>query len=116
VPRWISSVAAWTNSDLVASGSSDGYIRFWKCGERLKSLTPVFEVPCPGWVNSLEFSSGVNSGKKRSFVAVGVGKEHKLGRWFETNKGANNCILIIPIIPKDTTSNLNNHCSSDPDS
>ncbi|CAG7835564.1 unnamed protein product [Allacma fusca] len=91
--RWISSLASFTNTDLVASGSSDGFIRFWKCGERFKSLTEVFNVPCRGWVNSIEFSA---SGK---FLVAGVGKEHRLGRWFQ-DKNAKNSVMIIPLSKK----------------
>jgi len=95
VPRWISSLSACTNTDLFASGGGDGSIRFWKCGERFKSFEEAFSVPCLGWANSMQFS---NSGK---FLAVGVGKEHRLGRWFKDVKEAKNGILIIPLKPKE---------------
>ena len=92
-PRWISALASFTNTDLVASGSSDGYIRFWKCGERFKTLTEAFTAPCPGWVNCLDFSA---SGR---FLVVGVGKEHRLGRWF-VDKNVKNSIVIVPLVKK----------------
>lgn len=109
LPRWLSSIAAWTNTDLVASGSSDGLIRFWKCGERFKSLTEVFKVPCLGWINSMEFSAALDlSGTRSKFLVVGTAKEHRLGRWFEDIKEAKNSIVIIPLKPKTTTTSSNN--------
>jgi len=103
-PRWISSITTWNNTDLVASGSCDGFIRFWQCGERFKTLTPVAEVPCLGWVNSMEFSHGSNVDTK--FLVVGIGKEHKLGRWSEDIKAAKNSIVIIPLCPKSEETNI----------
>jgi ribosomal RNA-processing protein 9 len=40
-PRWITAVAAQPFTDLVASGSSDGFIRLWKVSPNWKSLDPV---------------------------------------------------------------------------
>jgi ribosomal RNA-processing protein 9 len=105
-PRWISAIAAWTNTDLVASGSSDGFIRLWKCGERFKSLTEVSQIPCPGWINSIQFSHGNELNGK--FLVVGIGKEHKLGRWFENIKEAKNSIVIIPLCSKLVAMSLAN--------
>jgi len=67
MPRecWVTSVAALTNSDLVASGekrdlwswygilnvlgvvslgSSDGFVVAWKCGENYRSMEPLFSL------------------------------------------------------------------------
>ena len=107
-PRWISALSAWTNTDLVASGSCDGFIRLWKCGERFKSLTEVSRIPCPGWINSIQFSSGTEVNQK--FLVVGIGKEHKLGRWFENINEVKNSIVIIPLCSKvvgKETDNIN---------
>ncbi|KAG8436127.1 hypothetical protein GDO86_007293 [Hymenochirus boettgeri] len=70
-PYWISSVAAALNSDVVASGSHDGYIHVWRCGEGFRSLNPLFTVPLVGFVNSLQFSSSAD------FLVAGVGQEHR---------------------------------------
>ena len=40
-PRWICSVAALPYTDLVASGSSDGYLRLWKVAQDWKSLDQI---------------------------------------------------------------------------
>ncbi|XP_057375125.1 U3 small nucleolar RNA-interacting protein 2-like isoform X1 [Daphnia carinata] len=94
---WISSVAALTNTDLIASaGSQDGFIRLWKCGENFRSLTPLFSVPVCGFVNSLAFSS---DGK---MLIAGLGQEHRLGRWWR-NGSAKNEIVIIPLKQRETS-------------
>ena len=105
--NWITAVTAWTNTDLVASGSSDGHIRFWKCGDRFHTLTEVFTVPCEGWVNSMEFSAAPDMGKRPKFLVVGVGREHKFGRWGDDIDKAKNSIIIIPLKPKNDQPKMN---------
>ena len=76
-------------SNLVASGSSDGHIRFWKCGDGFKHLTRLkFTVQVPGFVNSLQFS------EDGSMLVAGVGQEHRLGRWWTITE-AKNTIWIV---------------------
>ncbi|XP_053545002.1 U3 small nucleolar RNA-interacting protein 2 [Bombina bombina] len=89
-PYWISSVSAVLNSDVVASGSHDGSVRLWRCGEAFRSLHPLYTVPLVGFVNSLQFSSTAD------FLVAGVGQEHRLGRWW-TKKEAKNGLYIIPL-------------------
>ena len=95
--NWISSLAALPNSDLVASGSSDGFVRLWKCGEKFLTLTPLFAVAVRGFVNDLRFT------KDGKHLIVGVGQEHRLGRWWRV-KEARNSTLIIPVKRKETDS------------
>ncbi|CAK8694434.1 unnamed protein product [Clavelina lepadiformis] len=87
---WISAVASLTNSDLIATGSSDGYIRLWKCEGKFLKLTPLFNVSVPGFINDMRFT---NNGL---FLIAAVGQEHKLGRWWKL-KDAKNFIYVIPI-------------------
>ncbi|XP_071138149.1 U3 small nucleolar RNA-interacting protein 2-like [Mytilus galloprovincialis] len=87
---WISAVASLQHTDLIATGSKDGMIRFWKCGDDFKSLKPIFSLPVTGFVNSLQFS------KDGSFLVAGVGQEHKMGRWWRI-KEARNSICIIKL-------------------
>lgn len=89
-PNWITSIAAMQNTDVVASGSSDGHIRFWKCGENFRTITPLFTLPVVGFVNALQFD---NSG---SLLVAGVGQEHRLGRWWRI-KDSKNSVVIIPL-------------------
>ncbi|XP_028401907.1 U3 small nucleolar RNA-interacting protein 2-like [Dendronephthya gigantea] len=87
---WITSLATVRNTDLIASGSSDSAIRFWRCENGIKSLSPLFTLPAVGFVNSLAFSSD------GSFLVAGMGQEHRLGRWWRL-KSAKNCIFVVPI-------------------
>jgi len=86
--NWVTAVAALHNTDLVASGSKDGFIRFWKCGNEYKSMSPLFTLPVLGFVNSLQFSA---DGR---LLIAGIGQEHKLGRWWHI-KTAKNAVCII---------------------
>ncbi|XP_064605482.1 U3 small nucleolar RNA-interacting protein 2-like isoform X2 [Liolophura sinensis] len=94
--NWITAVCSLQFTDLVASGSKDGYIKFWKCHNDFRSLDPVFSLPVAGFVNSLQFSSD------GSFLVAGVGQEHKLGRWWRM-KEAKNSICIVPLKKKGQT-------------
>jgi ribosomal RNA-processing protein 9 len=113
-PHWIISLAAIRNSDLIASGSSNGSVKLWQYRLTLlfdslilccflrkmrdsfgfspqgKDLIPLLEVPCSGFVNGLAFA------KSGRFLMAGVGKEHRLGRWQSTQEGKN-CVRFIPI-------------------
>ncbi len=78
-------------------GSCDGHIRLWRCGENFRSLSPLFTIPAPGFVNALAFTSSSNSRKQQSWsLAAGMGQEHRLGRW-QRIKEAKNCVLVIPL-------------------
>ncbi|KAK4323667.1 hypothetical protein Pmani_005640 [Petrolisthes manimaculis] len=90
-PNWLTAVAALINTDLVASGSMDGQVRFWHLDTRSKRFfKQLFSVQVTGIVNSLAFTS---SG---SHLVVGVGQEHKLGRWYR-QPAARNSIVVIPL-------------------
>ena len=54
-PNWVSAVAPLPMTDLLASGSSDGVVRFWKCsGNNFKLLEPLFQVEVKVYVGSFE--------------------------------------------------------------
>lgn len=91
--NWITSITALVNTDLIASGSCDGIIRLWKVNDNFRSMIQILEIPVEGFINALYFT---NDGQ---YIIAGVGREHKLGRWW-TNKNAKNIILIIPLIIK----------------
>jgi ribosomal RNA-processing protein 9 len=95
--NWITSVATFINTDLFATGSKDGQIRLWKCSPDFKKIVPLFSIPVTGFINSLQFTPNGNS------LVVGVGQEHRLGRWWRI-KEAKNQILIIPLIRQDSGS------------
>ncbi|XP_020709446.2 U3 small nucleolar RNA-interacting protein 2 isoform X2 [Athalia rosae] len=95
-PTWISSIATLLNTDLVASGSRDGLIRLWKCGEAFRSLTQLMEIKVCGFVNALAFTPDGSS------LVAGIGQEHRLGRWWRIPE-AKNCIVVIPLMKKNST-------------
>lgn len=94
-PNWISSIAVLLNTDLIASGSCDGYIRIWNLEEKFTKITELFTIPIIGFINDLRF---IHGGDK---IVACIGQEHRLGRWW-TMKDAKNCLQIISLIKKDT--------------
>jgi len=80
------------------AGSNDNYLRLWKCGDGFKSLSPAFTIPVVGFVNAICFTPD------GSHVIVGVGQEHRLGRWWRI-KEARNSIFIIPLVKNSEASN-----------
>ncbi|CAH1782690.1 unnamed protein product [Owenia fusiformis] len=93
--NWITSVASHQTTDLIASGSKDGCIKFWKCAQDFKSLQPLFSLPVAGFINSLAFSTD------GSLLVAGVGQEHRMGRWWRI-KESKNSICIINMKKTDT--------------
>lgn len=92
-PNWISASATLVNSDLIASGSCDGYIRIWKLEKNYRAIKLKFEIPVQGFINCLVFT---NDG---SHLIAGIGQEHRLGRWWKL-KDAKNNIIVIPLTKK----------------
>lgn len=66
--QWITSVAAMRGSDLLASGSSDGSVRFWHANVADRALQQVASAPLPGVINAMTFA---RSGR---FLVAGVGQ------------------------------------------
>uniref|UniRef100_A0AAG5DK96 U3 small nucleolar RNA-interacting protein 2 n=1 Tax=Anopheles atroparvus TaxID=41427 RepID=A0AAG5DK96_ANOAO len=89
-PNWITSVGVLANSDVIASGSCDGFVRVWKLGNKRRSIEPLMSIPVVGFINAIEFTSD------GQFLIVAVGQEHRLGRWW-TLRNAKNRILMIPL-------------------
>lgn len=89
-PNWVAAVAALPYSDLIASGSCDGFVRLWQCKKENTQIEEVRKIPVAGFVNAIAFAS---SGK---FILVGVGQEHRLGRW-QRNAEAKNGVMVIPL-------------------
>lgn len=108
--NWICSMAVLPNSDLMATGSGDGFIRFWRLvpqapapgarqGERamaLRGIEHVGGVACKGVITGLAFS------RDGSTLVASVGQEHRLGRWWRY-KHAKNGIVVVKL-PLSATS------------
>jgi len=88
--HWLVSVAALHNSDLIASGSSDGAVRLWKVADGAKALDPLAQIPLKGFVNTLLFTPD------DKYLIAGVGQEHRFGRW-SVIKEARNALHLITI-------------------
>lgn len=88
--NWITSVTALRNSNLLASGSNDGFIKLWALDFDNKEIleSPCSAIPLVGFVNALAFTP---SG---SALVAAVGVEHRFGRW-ETEREAKNSIEVI---------------------
>jgi ribosomal RNA-processing protein 9 len=84
----IISLATVPFTDVLASGSDDGMIRFWKAGDGFKDLLSIGQIPMEGAVNGLAFSDAGH------VLVAAVGREHRLGRW-NVNKSVQNHITII---------------------
>jgi ribosomal RNA-processing protein 9 len=90
LPCWINCLSMFPASDLLASGSNDGYVRFWHANLSERSIKEVGKVKVPGFVNSLSFSP---SGK---YLVAAIGREHKLGKWSRL-KDVRNGVMVIEI-------------------
>tara|TARA_R110002050_G_scaffold240128_1_gene376357 strand:+ start:91 stop:765 length:675 start_codon:yes stop_codon:yes gene_type:complete len=92
--QWITAIAACPLTDLAAVGTSSGKLSFWRAhaardAENCK-LEMVRCVSLQGFVNSIAFS------RSGEFVVVGLGQEHRLGRW-SRQPHARNCLVIIAL-------------------
>ncbi|KAK4871918.1 hypothetical protein RN001_016042 [Aquatica leii] len=92
-PNWITSVASLVNTDLIASGSHDGFIRIWKLESNFRKISLLFSIEIEGFVNDLVFTL---DGK---YLLAGIGREHRFGRWTVINS-AKDTVVIIPLIKK----------------
>jgi ribosomal RNA-processing protein 9 len=72
-------VRALKESDLAATGSHDGYLRFWKVqtGRTLdeRGIHALCQVPLAGYLNDVAI------GPEARFAVVATGQEHRLGRF-----------------------------------
>lgn len=73
------------------TGSRDGTIKLWQCGDSFRSLNLLFEVQLTGFINALCFTPDGTE------LVAAVGQEHRLGRWWRIPE-AKNSIVIIPLV------------------
>jgi ribosomal RNA-processing protein 9 len=113
-------------------GSWEGDIRIWKLDSKLKSFSQVGTVPAPGVINSLQLLSPPNEffqnapwitaredearakangdsikprqvGIRPVLLVVGIGQEHRLGRWLTVKKGVVNGAIVFALSPRTLT-------------
>ncbi|KAH3762338.1 U3 small nucleolar RNA-interacting protein 2 [Pelomyxa schiedti] len=107
--KWISALGCCRRSDVVASGSYDGFIRLWRVGSNRRAssginklrkkfgeegamqLSPLLDIPVTGFVNSIGFSAD------GSILVASIAPEHKLGRW-EVVPNAKNGIVVAHLL------------------
>ncbi|KAK8202927.1 WD40-repeat-containing domain protein [Phyllosticta capitalensis] len=94
-PRWITALATIPYTDVILSGSWDGWVRAWKVsedGKRLEAIgtvgatngaaeTTTAEENVRGVINDLSIFERGDGGKDGVCVVAAVGKEMKFGRW-----------------------------------
>ena len=95
--NWVTALAHLPGSDVVASGSGDGFLRLWRlvtpphCNPRnvaFRGLEPVGALPLRGIVNGLAFAGD------GSLLVAAVGQEHRLGRWWRYAHAANGVAFV----------------------
>lgn len=84
--RWLVSLASLKMSDLVVSGSHDGFVRIWQANADAAQLQELASIPMGGFVNSLAITPRI--------IVAGCGNEHRLGRWWR-EKGSHNKVRIL---------------------
>ena len=121
-PRWITALATVPYSDLIISGSWDGWIRAWKVSEDKKRIESVglvglkmeVDVATPtsgmgagvitiqdtskepsvrGIINDISVFERGERGKDGLCIVAAVGTEHRLGRWKKV-KGKNGALVV----------------------
>jgi len=93
--EWITSVATHRFTDLLASGSWDGQVKIWRCGEDYRTLTLLHSLKVDGFINALAFTPDATA------LICAVGQEHRNGRWWR-KKEVKNSIVICPLEKRDT--------------
>ena len=117
----MTALAVLPNSDLVASGSGDGFVRLWRVVPQRagaaegagagaggagasaagapRSLEHVLGVPVPGIITGLAFSAHGLGGQGADaglgvVLAASVGQEHRLGRWWRYGRARNGIAVV----------------------
>ncbi|KAL7514590.1 hypothetical protein ACHAXN_011917 [Cyclotella atomus] len=108
VPRGVMCCNGLGRSDVLATGSNDGYLRLWKISteENGAGMEALHKIPIHGHVNSIAMGPG---GK---FCVAAVGQEPRLGRWDRVPK-AKNRFAIIKLSGSDSDANTSSSDSSE---
>ncbi|KAL9944197.1 pre-rRNA processing protein [Verticillium nonalfalfae] len=116
-PRWITALRTIPYTDIVLSGSWDGYVRVWKLSDDKRKLEPCGVLSggkglpvsaadsdvdmdtepaqqdgflIRGIINDIAIFERGEKAKDGLCVVVAAGKEHRLGRWQMTKGSAKN--------------------------
>jgi ribosomal RNA-processing protein 9 len=111
-PRWITALRTVPYSDVVLSGSWDGWIRAWKVSADKKKLEEVGAIASHGKdgqelirgiINDIALYERGERAKDGLSIVVAVGKEHRLGRW-KREKGKNG-LIVLEVARKEILTN-----------
>lgn len=90
---WLSSLGCLAYSDLALSGSSDGWLKLWKCGgSGGKSQGPYLQ--CMSSIAITGHLNGISVARSGAWAVVAVGQEHRLGRWTRIGAARNGVHLV----------------------
>ena len=76
-------------SDVLATGSNDGYLRFWK---RLSGIKPLDAIPLHGFINGW-----YRNGSRRKVCVAAVGQP-LMGRWDRVPREKNRLQLFVCMV------------------
>ncbi|KAK7510732.1 WD40-repeat-containing domain protein [Phyllosticta citriasiana] len=114
IPRWITALATIPYTDVILSGSWDGWVRAWKVsddGKRLEAIGTIgatgssratteesdgcqqAEENVRGVINDLSIFERGDRGRDGVCVVAAVGKEMKFGRW-KQHPGKNAAVVF----------------------
>jgi ribosomal RNA-processing protein 9 len=109
-PYWITALAGVKFSDLFFSGSWNGELRCWRLNKERQSIEAVLSLPIVGVINDLrvaeplDYPSPLDNSLKNTHrstisdhqlhILVGVGQEHKDGRWWKCSQARNTLQMI----------------------
>lgn len=100
--RGVVSISSIKGSDVVATGSSDGYLRFWKVrtGRTVKErgIEAISQIPVHGFINAIACD------RKAKFCVAAIGQEHRCGRWERVSRAKNRLAIIKLQAPDDIAS------------
>ena len=111
VPRHITALRTVPYSDLILSGSWDGFVRAWRLSEDKKTIQPVGVLGrnpggdasgdgeaegIKGVINDISVFERGEKGVDGLCVIAAVGKEHRLGRW-KVEKGGKNGGVVFEV-------------------
>ena len=115
-PRWITALKVIPYSDLVLTGSWDGWIKVWKITSDRKKFEFVGLVgqtqelgmdsdaisefkaqsPVQGVINDIEVFEWDDKGKGGLCIVAALGREHRLGRWKKIDGKNGAAVFEVP--------------------
>ena len=137
-PRWVTALTTIPYSDVILSGSWDGYIRAWKVSADKKSIERVgvlgpggivegsgvngFDhdmetteqpVAAKGVVNDIAVFERGDRGRDGACIIAALGKEHRLGKWKKV-RGKNGAVVFeVPKLERLKTNGVTGADSMD---